>query len=73
VPYATVEGTVAVIVPDEVALIVPIETGEAKLPVASESCAVKIFPVLHVPLIEYGTVKVLPAHNDGVETVNVFN
>jgi len=38
-------------VPDKV----PIEVGAEKLPVELESCAVKIFPALNVPVTVKGT------------------
>lgn len=40
---------------------VPIDTGEAKLPVASDNCAVYIFPAVNVPVLVNGTLKVLQA------------
>lgn len=51
VPLAVVKGMVALIVPALVEVSVPIATGLAKLPVASESCAVNIFPDVNVPLM----------------------
>ena len=38
----------------------PISTGEAKLPVASESCAVKLFPALNVPVAVNAMVPLAP-------------
>ena len=39
----------------------PMFTGDAKLPEASESCAVKTLPVLNVPVVVKGIVKSSPA------------
>lgn len=51
VPLAVVNGMVALIVPALVDVSVPIFTGLAKLPVASDNWAVNIFPTVNVPLI----------------------
>lgn len=59
------------IVPEVVDANVPIFTGEAKLPDAFDSCAVKIFPELKVPVIVKGTATVVPAQNGEPEIVLV--
>lgn len=51
VPLAVVKGIVALIVPALVEVSVPIATGLVKLPVASDSWAVNIFPAVKVPLM----------------------
>lgn len=51
VPLAVVNGIEALMVPALVDVSVPIFTGLAKLPVASDSCAVNIFPDVNVPLM----------------------
>ena len=51
VPEACVKGIDAVIVPALIAVRVPIVTGLVKLPEASDSCAVKTFPAVNVPLM----------------------
>ena len=48
-PVVVPAGIVAVMDPEVVEVAVPIVTGEAKLPEASESCAVKTFPEVQVP------------------------
>jgi len=48
-------------VPAEVDVSVPIFTGDAKLPLAFDNWAVKIFPELKVPLLVYGTETEAPA------------
>ena len=48
-------GIVALILPEVVLLKVPIFTGEAKLPVASLNCGVKMLPALKVPVAVKGT------------------
>jgi hypothetical protein len=48
VPVKLLSGKVAEMVPPEVVLVsVPIVTGEEKLPVLSESCAVKLFVAVY--------------------------
>jgi hypothetical protein len=61
VPVAVVKGIVALMVPALVEVSVPMATGLAKLPVASESCAVNMFPAVKVPLMVYGTFTAAPA------------
>ena len=51
VPDACPPGIVALIVPAAVEVIVPIVTGLANEPLASDNCAVKIFPALKVPVM----------------------
>ena len=51
VPKRVACGMVAEIVPAVVVVSVPIFTGLAKLPAEFESCAVKIFPELAVPVV----------------------
>ena len=51
VPLDVVKGLVALIVPALVDVSVSMATGLAKLPVASDSCAVNIFPAVNVPLM----------------------
>jgi hypothetical protein len=51
VPLAVVNGVEALIVPALVDVSVPIVTGLVKLPAASDSCAVNIFPAVNVPLM----------------------
>ena len=66
-------GMVAVIEPEAVAIVSPITTGEPKLPLASDSCAVKWFgrmkkpPTLYTPAASYGTLTVAPGHNDAAK------
>ena len=62
---------VAAIVPDEVAVRVPIVTGEEKLPVAFESWAVYTFPEVKVPDTVYGTEIDAPAQNGEPDIVPV--
>ena len=61
VPEAVPAGIVADMAPAAVLERVPIFTGEAKLPDASESCAVKTFPLLNAPEIVKGTETIVPA------------
>ena len=49
------------IVPAAVLVEVPIFIGDAKLPLASDSCAVKIFPAGKVPEIVNGIETATPA------------
>jgi hypothetical protein len=49
----------------------PIFTGEPKLPLASDNCAVKTFPALKVPDIVYGTETPDPGQNGEPEIVPV--
>ena len=51
------------IVPADIDAKVPIAIGEAKLPLAFDSCAVKTFPVVKVPEVVKGTEIVDPAQN----------
>jgi hypothetical protein len=49
VPNVVPAGNTAEMVPLVVLVKVPMLTGDVKLPVASESCAVNTFPALNVP------------------------
>jgi hypothetical protein len=51
------------IVPADVPVNIPILTGEEKLPVPSDNCAVKIFPLVNVPPKVKGTLTASPAQN----------
>lgn len=66
VPAGVAPGIIAAMVPLALEFNVPILMGAAKDPAASESCAVKIFPALRVPvLIVNGTV-IAPPGQTGV-------
>lgn len=54
-PAGVAAGMVALMVPAVVCVIVPMLVGDAKLPLAAESCAVNILPLLNVPLMVKGT------------------
>ena len=62
---------VAEIVPDDVPDKVPMDTGEAKLPLALDNCAVKTFPDVKVPVIVNGTLIEEPEQYDVGEIVPV--
>ena len=63
VPVKVPGGIVPGIVPAVVDGNVPIVTGEAKLPLASDNCAVKTFPKVKVPVMEKGTETFDPEQN----------
>ena len=63
VPVIVFTGNVLEMVPATVDVKVPILTGETKLPVAFDSCAVNIFPELKVPETVNGTDTIDPAQN----------
>ena len=52
VPLKVFAGMIALIEPDVMDVTDPIVTGDEKLPAASESCAVKMFPALKIPVAE---------------------
>lgn len=64
-------GNIASIVPDEVEVTEPILTGAAKLPDASDNCALKTLPALKYVGAVYGMLIVSPAQNS-VSTLNVI-
>ena len=68
VPATVFDGMIALMEPEVVELSVPMFTGEAKFPVASESCAVKIFPEVNEPLVVNATLTLFPIHKE--EDVN---
>jgi len=62
VPEGIFEGIVQTIVPASIDVSDPILTGFVNEPVALLNCAVKTFPVVNVPDLEYVKLNVVPAH-----------
>src|SRR6266496_1948156 len=64
VPAAVFAGMIALILPLVVPFRVPMFTALVKSPFAALNCAVKIFPVLNVPVVMNGTLTKAPTQNE---------